>query len=78
MLFRLPVAYEVDGGIRMNNQAITFNVLKERPLRDTSFPDAAPKSKIYDCIFKKANTEVEFQQFGATTCDIPIFEFLGL
>ena len=33
-------------GVRMNNEAVTFAVLKPRLLQDTSFPNAVAKSKI--------------------------------
>jgi para-nitrobenzyl esterase len=71
---------ERDGGIRMNNEAVTFAVLKLRLLQDTSFPNTAAKSKMYDCLFKDSEywDEEEFVAMGGTTCDTPIFEFLRL
>ena len=71
---------ERGGGIRMNNEAVTFAVLKRRLLQDTSFPNAAAKSKIYDCLFKDSEywEEEEFVALGAEVCDIPIFQFLRL
>jgi para-nitrobenzyl esterase len=69
-----------DGGIRMNNKAVTFDVLKERLLADTSFPDSAAKGEIYDCVFRGREQwdESEFQKLGGNSCTIPIFEFLRL
>jgi len=71
---------ERGGGIRMNNEAVTFAVLKQRLLLDTSFPNAAAKSKIYDCVFRDSQYwhEQEFLNLGGETCDIPIFQFLRL
>jgi para-nitrobenzyl esterase len=68
------------GGVRMNNVAVTFAALKRRLLQDTSFPNAAAKSKIYDCMFKDSEycKEEEFASLGAVACDIPIFQFLRL
>jgi para-nitrobenzyl esterase len=69
---------ERGGGVRMNNEAVTFAVLKRRLLQDTSFPNAAAKSKIYDCVFKDSEywEEEEFVALGAEACNIPIFQFL--
>ncbi len=71
---------ELGGGIRMNNDAITFAVLKERLLEDAAFPDAAAKSRTYDCVFKESRywDEEEFLSLGGEVCDIPIFQFLKL
>jgi len=64
----------------MNNDAITFAVLKERLLEDAAFPDAAAKSRTYDCVFKESRywDEEEFLSLGGEVCDIPIFQFLKL
>ncbi|MDG1909235.1 MAG: carboxylesterase family protein [Pseudomonadales bacterium] len=71
---------ERDRGIRMNNQAVTFSVLKHRLLQDTAFPTTAAKGKIYDCIFRDSKhwDEEEFKSLGGKTCHIPIFQFLRL
>ena len=70
---------ERGGGIRMNNEAVTFAVLKRRLLQDTSFPNAAAKSKIYDCLFRDSEyREEEFVALGSEVCDITIFQFLRL
>jgi para-nitrobenzyl esterase len=71
---------EQGGGIRMNNEAVTFAALKRRLLSDPSFPTSAAKSRIYDCVFKGSPhwNEEEFTDFGGTTCDIPMFGFLRL
>ena len=71
---------ERGGGIRMNNEAVTFAVLKQRLLRDTSFPTSAAKSRIYDCVFRDSPhwKEEEFSALGGESCDIPIFQFLRL
>lgn len=71
---------ERGGGIRMNNEAVTFAVLKRRLLQDTSFPNAAAKSKIYDCLFRDSEywEEEEFVALGSEVCDITIFQFLRL
>lgn len=71
---------EADGGIRMDPDAITFEVLKRRILVDRSFPDKRSHSRIYDCVFKGSQywDEDEFAQLGGATCDIAIFDFLRL
>ena len=71
---------ERGGGIRMNNETVTFAVLKRRLLQDTSFPNAVAKSKIYDCLFRDSEyrEEEEFVALGAEVCVIPIFQFLRL
>jgi para-nitrobenzyl esterase len=71
---------ERGGGIRMNNEAVTFAVLKQRLLQDLSFPTAAAKSRIYDCVLKGSpHWEAEqFSALGGEACDIPFFEFLRL
>ena len=64
----------------MNDQAVTFSVLKHRLLQDTAFPTTAAKGKIYDCIFRDSKhwDEEEFKSLGGKTCHIPIFQFLRL
>ena len=71
---------ERDRGIRMNNEAVTFSVLKRRLLQDTAFPNTAAKGKIYDCLFRDSKywDEEEFVSLGGKTCEIPIFQFLRL
>jgi para-nitrobenzyl esterase len=71
---------EAGGGVRMEPEAITFEVLKRRILLDPSFPDDRSRSRIYDCVFKDSRywDEDEFAQLGGASCDMAIFEFLRL
>jgi hypothetical protein len=71
---------ERDGGVRMNNQAVTFDVLKQRLLADKSFPDDESRGRIYHCVFSGSRywDESEFRELGGMPCNIPIFGFLRL
>jgi len=69
---------ESDGGIRMSGESITLNTLRERVLADTTFPDEAARSEMYDCLL--AGTDVwqkqEFLALGGRVCDMETYNIL--
>jgi para-nitrobenzyl esterase len=68
---------EKDGGIRMTADAITLNVLRQRLLADTSFPDKISRSQMYDCLFKHSVEwdQREFAELGGAECEDELFGF---
>lgn len=70
---------ENDGGIRMSNDAVNFNVLRQRLISDSSFSGNQRHSQMYDCLLSSTELwqQKEFESLGGVSCDMPIFARMG-